>query len=451
MVYNFNNMRKAIKYTTIVALLFSYTGSAYLGNYSRLIELVSASYSEIIMTRIGYVFQALGMFLYSYVFYKKSKAIPFINSAYTNIIIIFLSIIPMCFMQLSNNVAIITIASLIFNIVTGMIFQIYLIQLAYNVDNNNLGLCFGIAYAFGSIFTFLVTYFDGGVFMESPTMVLIYIVMATISSVLLLNSESIKEKSSVPFTYKERKYIPLLSICIILATIVVAMGDGIYNFGRWSSEADIRVVRAFYAFGLIFSGFIYDRSRRFGVILTVAFLSYYIISAFLLNNVISSSVMMSLGYFFMSFLSQYRYLSIVDITYDHPKYLPWVGFGLMISRVIEALTATLMMTFPLSLAMHLVVTLLFYSPLVILAIIADNIKHSSNSQTDVQIFNRLSNKYNLTSREQEIYRLILQNATDDEIAGKLFISKPTVRFHISNILKKTKTKSRVEARRLYDK
>lgn len=443
-------MKKAIIFTSITALLFSYTGSAYLGNYSRLIQLINADYSELIMMRIGYFLQALGMFLYSYIFSKKSKTIPFINSAYANIVVIFLSVISMCFMQLSTNVVAITISSFVFNVLTGMIFQIYLIQLAYNVESNHLGLCFGIAYAFGSIFTFLATYFDGGVFMESPFMVLIYIVMATVSSVLILNGESIKEKQSVPFNIKERKHLVLLSACIVLATIVVALGDGIYNFGRWSSEADIRVVRAFYAFGLVLSGFIYDKSRRLGVILTVAFLSYYIISAFLLNNVISSSVMMSIGYFFMSFLSQYRYLSIVDLTYDHPKYLPWAGFGLMISRMAEGLTALLMMMFPLSLTMHVVVTLLFYSPLVIIAIITDNINYSSNNQTQAQHIAKLCEKYSLTSREQEICELILQNASDDEIASKLFISKPTVRFHISNILKKTKTKSRIEIRRLFE-
>lgn len=444
-------MKKTFVYTTIVALLFSYTGSAYLGNYSRLIQLVSSNYAELIMMRIGYFLQALGMLLYSFILSKKSKTIPFINSAYANIIVISLSVIPMCFMQLSTNVTVITIASFIFNVITGMIFQLYLIQLAYNVRSNSLGLCFGIAYALGSIFTFLITYFDGGVFMESPSMVFIYIVMATLSSIMLLNSKSIKEKSSLPLNKKEKKYIILLSVCIILATIVVALGDGIYNFGRWSSEADIRVVRSFYAFGLILSGFIYDKNRRLGVILTVAFLSYFIISAFLLNNAISSSVMMSLGYFFMSFLAQYRYLSMADITYDHPKYLPWIGFGLMISRIVEGLTALLMMAFPLSLTMHVVVTLLFYSPLVILAIISDNIKYSSSDQTEAQQIAKFCEKYSLTSREQEICELLIQNASDDEISSKLFISKPTVRFHISNILKKTKTKSRVGIRRLFER
>ena len=444
-------MKKSIIYTTIVALLFSYTGSAYLGNYSRLIQLVDANYAELVMMRIGYFLQALGMFLYSYIFHKKSKSIPFINTPYFNIIIVFLSVIAVCVMQLSINVTVITIASIIFNIITGMIFQLYLVQLAYNTKDNHLGLCFGIAYAFGSIFTFLVTYFDGGAFMESPAMAFIYITMATISSILLLKGEMIKERKPIPFNNKERKYVVLLSACIILATIVVALGDGIYNFGRWSSEADIRIVRAFYAFGLVLSGFMFDKSRRLGVILTVAFLSYYIVSAFLLNNVISSSAMMSLGYFFMSFLSLYRYVSLVDISYDHPQYLPWVGFGLMISRVAEGLTALLMMLFPLSLTLHVIVTLLFYSPLAVIAIITDNIKYSSNNLTEIQHITKLCERYGLTSREQEICELILQNSSDDEIANKLFISKPTVRFHISNVLKKTNTKSRVEIKRLFEK
>ena len=441
-------LKKPIVYTIIVAILYSYTGSVYLGNYYRITELLNANAAELYMMRIGYFLQAAGMFLYAFLYKKYNKLI---NSTYGSIGIIALSIIPMCFVQISANVKILIGASFIFNLITGMILEMYLVELNYNVPNNHLALCYGIAYAFGSIFTFLVTYFDGGKFMESPEMTIVYILMVTISAILLLNGKAIENKKSVVLNHKTKKYIYLLSASIIIGTIVVALGDGIYNFGMWTSDADIRIVRAFYALGLITAGYIFDRSRRVGTILTVAFLSYYIISAFLVNNIISPSAFMSLGYVFMSFISVYRYVGVADMSRDYPQFIPCAGFGLMISRVAEGLTSLLMMIFPVSLTVHIIITLLFYSPLVVIAIVTDSVKYSPSEQFESQHFIKICEKYGLTSREQEIAKMILENASDDEISSKLYISKPTVRFHISNIFKKTKTKSRIEIRRLFEK
>lgn len=47
----------------------------------------------------------------------------------------------------------------------------------------------------------------------------------------------------------------------------------------------------------------------------------------------------------------------------------------------------------------------------------------------------------LTSREQEVLKLIVQEFTSEEIARKLFISKKTVDHHRANILEKTGCKS----------
>lgn len=52
--------------------------------------------------------------------------------------------------------------------------------------------------------------------------------------------------------------------------------------------------------------------------------------------------------------------------------------------------------------------------------------------------------YNLTSREREILRLILQGAKNKEIGQKLFISGSTVRNHIYNIYQKLGVRNRVE-------
>jgi NarL family two-component system response regulator LiaR len=51
----------------------------------------------------------------------------------------------------------------------------------------------------------------------------------------------------------------------------------------------------------------------------------------------------------------------------------------------------------------------------------------------------------LTDRELEVLRLMVRGLTNPEIATKLFVSRSTVKFHVSNILMKLGAGSRTEA------
>ncbi len=53
-------------------------------------------------------------------------------------------------------------------------------------------------------------------------------------------------------------------------------------------------------------------------------------------------------------------------------------------------------------------------------------------------------KLPLTARELEIYELITQNCSNKEIGKKLYISQPTVKSHVSNILRKMGFSNRTE-------
>ncbi|WP_341709802.1 LuxR C-terminal-related transcriptional regulator [Limnobacter sp.] len=54
----------------------------------------------------------------------------------------------------------------------------------------------------------------------------------------------------------------------------------------------------------------------------------------------------------------------------------------------------------------------------------------------------------LTSREQEVLRLLLMYKTNDQIAQDLYVSRATVKYHLRNIFSKMGVKSRLEAIRL---
>lgn len=53
-------------------------------------------------------------------------------------------------------------------------------------------------------------------------------------------------------------------------------------------------------------------------------------------------------------------------------------------------------------------------------------------------------KFPLTARETEIYKLIVQNYSNKEIGKKLYISQPTVKSHVSSILRKMGLNSRTQ-------
>ena len=54
-------------------------------------------------------------------------------------------------------------------------------------------------------------------------------------------------------------------------------------------------------------------------------------------------------------------------------------------------------------------------------------------------------KYILTKREKEIFKLLITNKTTKEIADRLKISEKTVRNHISNAMQKLGVKGRAQA------
>lgn len=55
------------------------------------------------------------------------------------------------------------------------------------------------------------------------------------------------------------------------------------------------------------------------------------------------------------------------------------------------------------------------------------------------------NQHFLTSRELEIFKLLIANETTKSIANKLCISDKTVRNHISNVIGKLGVSSRTQA------
>jgi RNA polymerase sigma factor (sigma-70 family) len=64
-------------------------------------------------------------------------------------------------------------------------------------------------------------------------------------------------------------------------------------------------------------------------------------------------------------------------------------------------------------------------------------------RSEQEIFNRFSARHDLSAREREVLRFLLEEKTNKEIAEELSISEGTVKYHIHNLLQKTSCRNRL--------
>ena len=74
---------------------------------------------------------------------------------------------------------------------------------------------------------------------------------------------------------------------------------------------------------------------------------------------------------------------------------------------------------------------------------------TAQRKNEREIFDDFSLSYNLSARERDVLRLLLDDKTNKEISEEICVSENTIKFHVRNLLKKTGCKSRVELKTVY--
>jgi DNA-binding CsgD family transcriptional regulator len=77
--------------------------------------------------------------------------------------------------------------------------------------------------------------------------------------------------------------------------------------------------------------------------------------------------------------------------------------------------------------------------------------HDNEAESDSIGLDKLCAKYNISEREAEVAKCILQGQTNKEISKALFISIETVKTHVKNLLKKCGINSRIDFIKLFTK
>ena len=364
----------------------------------------------------------------------------------------------------ATSLLLLLVFGFLMNFFHGLVAAFYLSYLSYIIDWKHRALTFGIGYGVASIASWLLTFPGEGNFLCSPYVLIVYGILVAFTLVLIfLPSSEPQDKISpakIPaqeITYNGRNYragfVPMALMTIFFLSIGRSIGF-YFPTADIASGIPLEFSRIFYALGLILAGIISDRNRKYGALATMLSLVFPFAMVALSGELNTSIILWILGYFFYGFYAVYRIVVFSDIATSDIKYTYLAGFGLMIGRIGEACGNTVGYYLCEN---HLLIVLVSSIAFVIAMALFFSIYEALYMGPTKKILSederlrKFISQFGLSTREQQVFKLILNGHSNDEIAAKLYISENTVKFHIRNILKKTICSNRMEVISLYDK
>ena len=121
--------------------------------------------------------------------------------------------------------------------------------------------------------------------------------------------------------------------------------------------------------------------------------------------------------------------------------------GLMLGRVGDAFGEMICIALAGRLPVQIAVTAILFAAATVVFFKVYNVLYVPETErvlSEREKFHYFAMEHDLSAREQDMLRLLLEQKTNSEIAGALFISENTVKFHIKNLLQKTGCKNRKE-------
>ena len=237
----------------------------------------------------------------------------------------------------------------------------------------------------------------------------------------------------------------LLCILVLLFSLVNSSGFA-FPAADLGKAVNLELSRLVYAAGLIIAGFVTDRNRKHGAICALMALVIPFIILALQGETLPAIVFWVLSYFTFGFYSVYRVILFSDYAAERDM-LFLSGFGLMLGRVGDALGEMICIALAGRLPVQIAVTAILFAAATVVFFKAYNVLYVPETErvlSEREKFHYFAMEHDLSAREQDMLRLLLEQKTNSEIAGVLFISENTVKFHIKNLLQKTGCKNRKE-------
>lgn len=325
----------------------------------------------------------------------------------------------------------------------------------------------GIAGSVSVLVNSFLSLINDGTFVQEINAVILYAVSAVMAVFLfaftlykLLPFSEIVEKeqakdSSTPPQFNAKSFITAcLFICFSWLIQSLAF---FFPFNEAlvlgvSSE----VLRITNILGLLIGGYIVSHDKKIGAICCLIILATPMLYIILQKQAGATLLVFLLSYFFTGILSIFRFGIIADMSDsvnskgESMTYL--CTFGLLFGRIGEGFGGLMGIRYQENTLLLLTITCF-----VLVVTVVFFIFHYSYSyipvpqavQSREDAMNSFKGKYVLSGREMDVFMLLIEGNTNAEIADRLYVSENTVRFHVSNILKKTGCKSRKELSSLF--
>ena len=440
--------RRSIRIAAVVGLCFLLTSTGYLAWTYHIMALTQAPLSEVVTLIAGYLLQAAGLFLFALLLWRREDMIRF--SMYAALAMHMLCLVPAV---LGTSLLQALVFGLIQNLLIGWIGGYYLYRLARDTDTAGSPMALGIGYAGSIVLTWLLSLIGK----EAPwhwygtLAICLLLTVVTCASLHCAQpfEEAAQEPAAPPFNLQLPKkmsfgkFLLLAGALVFLFSIVNSCGFG-FPSGDLENGIDLAFFRLFYAAGLLIAGVVNEKNRRYGAVCAVTALVIPFLMLAIRGEPVSLMIFWALSYFTFGFYTVYRIALFSDIARE--KKLLWLsGAGLMIGRAGDAAGEALCLALSekhlvligISAVLFMVSLLLFFHVYRFLYL-----PEARRQRGEREIFNHFSARHDLSPREREVLRFLLEEKTNKEIAEELSISEGTVKFHIHNLLQKTSCRNR---------
>jgi len=276
------------------------------------------------------------------------------------------------------------------------------------------------------------------------------------------NAEDEKERTGV-----RQDSFRTLSLILIAATAIIcylsSLYEGIMAVTRTGELSAYELVllrntKLLYCASVAVAGFIADlRGRQYISVISMAVMTFLIFNVFLLNYTVFKFLNWIILFAGSGFLAMFVTLNFIDTANQTKKPALWTGCGRIIKHSVTALGSIAGAYFWSALEMGFLVIILQYLVLLIVLIfllfkIFEFLTYKTyvielqpqGAEPPPQALEMGLEKYNFTDREKQLLSFILAGSQIRDIAKELYITERTVKFHITNILAKTKAKNQKE-------
>ncbi|MBQ9156776.1 MAG: helix-turn-helix transcriptional regulator [Eubacterium sp.] len=445
-----------------ICLYFTLISTAYMAWVYHVTDLLPSRGADFISLVAAYLMQAAGIGIFALVLNRRKEYVR--NYVSLGLAVHLMLLFPAL---LTEKPPWVILFGLVMNLVSGFISGYYLYLFSTEGDRKCKGLTLGLGYSASIFLSWLLSFLTGKSGCAAEFTLVTVIALSAGGVVLTYSQVDSYERhralgqsdyqAELTGTYRRLENAAgqhSWSGIILPAGLLIVLFGIVMNCGYTFSAADIdqgisiEFSRLFYAAALLIAGFINDRSRIYGSVLALAFLTSPFVLYAMRGEAVGALFFWALSYFSLGFFTIYRILLFSDMSKERGL-LPVCSLGLVFGRMGDALGEGLC----LGLASHFPVLLFVTSCLFICTVflffrvsmhIYQHGLEEEKQMVDARaLFNTFSAEYALSAREREVLQFLLEEKSNIEIAEELAISESTVKFHIHNLLQKTGEKNRV--------